>query len=147
MIGAGTYERYAQGAAGLTHTEDQFVVTGLELAEPINYRTTTFNAGGGIYKKGWLVDAEYTLTDFDNGFRSFAWSNPFRTTDLGAKSAAGAHNNADDRGRLVNGQMSLAPASQGHDVSLSGSVELPMHSRLTGNVSYGMTDQNELLVP
>ena len=147
VIGAGTYERYAQGAAGLTHTEDQFVVTGLELAEPINYRTTTFNAGGGIYKKGWLVDAEYTLTDFDNGFRSFAWSNPFRTTDLGAKSAAGADNNAYDRGRFVNGQMSLAPSSQSHDVSLSGSVELPMHSRLTGNVSYGMTDQNELLVP
>lgn len=147
QIGAGTYERYAQGAAGLAHTEDQFVVTGLELAEPINYRTTTFNAGGGVYKKGWLVDAEYTLTDFDNGYRSFAWSNPFRTTDLGAKSAAGADNNAYDRGRFVNGQMSLAPSSQSHDVSLSGSVELPLHSRFTGNVSYGMTNQNELLAP
>lgn len=147
QIGAGTYERYAQGAAGLAHTEDQFVVTGLELAEPINYRTTTFNAGGGVYKKGWLVDAEYTLTDFDNGYRSFAWSNPFRTTDLGAKSAAGADNNAYDRGRFVNGQMSLAPSSQSHDVSVSGSVELPMHSRFTGNVSYGMTNQNDLLVP
>ena len=147
VIGAGTYERYAQGAAGLTHTEDQFVVTGVELAEPINYRTTTVNAGGGIYKKGWLVDAEYTLTDFDNGFRSFAWSNPFRTTDLGAKSAAGADNNAYDRGRFVNGQMSLAPSSQSHDVALSGSVELPMHSRFTGSVSYGLTNQNELLLP
>ena len=147
VIGAGTYERYAQGAAGITHTEDQFVVTGVELAEPINYRTTTVNAGGGIYKKGWLVDAEYTLTDFDNGFRSFAWSNPFRTTDLGAKSAAGADNNAYDRGRFVNGQMSLAPSNQSHDVALSGSVELPMHSRFTGSVSYGLTNQNELLLP
>lgn len=147
VIGAGTYERYAQGAAGLTHTEDQFVVTGTELAEPISYRTTTVNAGGGIYKKGWLVDAEYTLTDFDNGFRSFAWSNPFRTTDLGAKSAAGADNNAFDRGRFVNGQMSLAPSSQSHDVALSGSAELPMHSRFTGSVSYGLTSQNELLLP
>lgn len=147
VIGAGTYERYAQGAAGLTHTEDQFVVTGVELAEPINYRTTTVNAGGGIYKKGWLVDAEYTLTDFDNGFRSFAWSNPFRTSDLGAKSAAGADNNAFDRGRFVNGQMSLAPSSQSHDVALSGSVELPMRSRFTGSVSYGLSSQNELLLP
>lgn len=147
QIGAGTYERLPQGAAGLAHTEDQFVVTGLELAEPINYRTTTFNAGGGVYKKGWLVDAEYTLTDFDNGFRSFAWSNPFRTSDLGAKSATGADNNAFDRGRFVNGQMSLAPSSQSHDVSVSGSVELPMNSRFTGNVSYGMTNQNELLAP
>lgn len=148
QIGVGTYERYAQGATGLTHTEDQFVPSGIELAEPINYRTTTFNAGGGIYKKGWLVDAEYTLTDFDNGFRSFAWSNPFRTTDSGAKANDGVtNNNAYDRGRFVNGQMSLAPSSQSHDVSVSGSVELPMRSRFTGNVSYGMTNQNELLVP
>ena len=147
-IAAGTYERFVQGGGGLAHTSDQFVATGLELAEPINYRTTTFNAGGGIYKKGWLVDAEYTLTDFDNGFRSFAWSNPFRTTDSGAKAADGVtNNNAFDRGRFVNGQMSLAPSNQSHDVSLSGSVELPMHSRFTGNVSYGMTNQNELLLP
>ena len=100
-IGSGTYERYAQGATPLTHTEDQFVVTGTELVEPINYKTTTLNAGAGIYKKGWLVDAEYTLTDFDNGNRLLKWGNPFRSTDLGAKSAAGADNNAYDRSRFV----------------------------------------------
>ncbi|MBI3565611.1 MAG: MtrB/PioB family decaheme-associated outer membrane protein [Elusimicrobia bacterium] len=144
---AGTYERYAQGAAGLTHTEDQFVVTGMELAEPVNYRTTTFNAGAGVYKKSWLADVEYTLTDFDNGIKSLAWSNPFRTTDLGAKSATGADNNAYDRGRFVNGQMSLAPSNQTHDLSLSGSVELPLHSRFTGNASYALTSQNDLLLP
>lgn len=147
QIGAGTYERYNQGPNGLLHTEDQFVVTGLELAEPINYRTTTFNAGAGIYKKGWLVDAEYTLTDFDNGFQSFAWSNPFRTTDAPSQSSTGGISNANDRGRFINGQMSLPPSSQAHDVSLSGSVELPLNSRFTGNVSYGLSNQNELLSP
>lgn len=146
QIAAGTYERYSQAAAGV-HTEDQFVATGMELAEPINYRTTTFNAGAGIYKKSWLVDAEYTLTDFDNGTRSLIWGNPFRTTDLGAKSATGANNNAYDRGRFVNGQMSLAPSNQTHDVAISGSVELPLHSRFTGSVSYGMTNQNDPLLP
>lgn len=146
-IGTGTYERYSRGASGLTHTEDQFMVTGTELAEPIHYKTTTLNAGAGVYKKGWLADLEYTLTDFDNGNRLLKWGNPFRTTDLGAKSDVGANNNAYDRSRFVDGQMSLAPSSQSHDFALSGSVELPLHSRFTGNVSYGLVNQNELLAP
>lgn len=148
LIGAGTYERFARGAAGLTHTEDQFMVGGIELAEPIHYKTTTLNVGAGVYKKDWLVDAEYTFTDFDNGLRSLAWSNPFRTTDAGARNDTdAANNNAYDRGRFVNGQLSLAPSSQSHDVALSGSVELPLHSRLTNSVSYGLTNQNERLLP
>lgn len=146
-IGSGTYERYSQGVAGIAHTEDQFVVTGTELAEPIRYKTTTLNAGAGVYKKGWLADLEYTLTDFDNGNRLLKWANPFRTTNLGAKSAAGADNNAYDRSRFVDGQMALAPSSQSHDFALSGSVELPLHSRFTGSVGYGLVDQHETLAP
>ncbi len=147
-IAAGTYERYARGAAGLTHTEDQFIVTGMELAEPINFRTTTFNAGAGVYKKSWLADVEYTLTDFDNGLRSLVWSNPFRASASVARNDTDtANNNAYDRGRFMNGQMSLAPSSQSHDVSVSGSVELPLRSRFTGNVSYGLTNQNDPLLP
>lgn len=148
QIGAGTYERFARGASGLTHTEDQFMVNGIEFAEPIHYKTTTLNVGGGLYKKDWLVDAEYTFTDFDNGLRSVVWANPFRTTDAGARNDTDTgNNNAYDRGRFVNGQMSLAPSSQSHDVSLSGSVELPLHSRLTNSVSYGLTNQNDPLLP
>lgn len=147
LIGAGTYERYAQGPTGINHTEDQFVATGMELAEPTDYLTKTFKAGAGVYKKGWLADLEYTLTDFNNNDQSLIWANPFRTTDLGAKSATGTNNNAYDRGRFVNGQMSLAPSNRTHDISASGSVELPYHSRFTGNVSYGLTTQNDLLLP
>lgn len=147
LIGAGTYERYAQGAAGITHTEDQFVATGMELAEPIDYLTKTFKAGAGVYKKSWLADLEYTLTDFNNNDLSLLWGNPFRSSDLGAKSATGTNSNAYDRGRFVNGQMSLAPSNRTHDISASGSVELPYNSRLTGNISYGLTSQNVLLLP
>ena len=147
LIGAGTYERYAQGATGIAHTEDQFVATGMELAEPIDYLTKTFKAGAGVYKKNWLADLEYTLTDFNNNDLSLLWDNPFRNTDLGAKSATGANNNAYDRGRFVNGQLSLAPSNRTHDISASGSAELPYNSRFTGNISYGQTSQNVLLLP
>ena len=147
LISAGTYERFSQGAAGLTHTEDQFVATGMELAEPINYLTKTLKAGTGIYRKGWLADLEYTLTDFNNTNESLVWGNPFRSNYAVAKSSFGSNNNAYDRGRFVNGQMSLAPSNRTHDISASGSVELPYNSRLTGNVSYGLTTQNALLLP
>ncbi len=147
QIGIGTYERYAQGASGIAHTEDQFVPSGMELAEPINYHTKVFNAGAGVYKKGWLADLEYTLTDFDNGNGSLMWDNPFRITDAGAKSATGTDNNAYDRGRFATGQMSLAPSNRTHDLSASGSVELPYHGRLSGSVSYGVTEQNDRLLP
>lgn len=151
LTGAGTYERYSQGAAGLAHTEDQFVATGMELAEAIDYRTTTLNAGGGIYKKGWMLDAEYTFTDFDNGNRSLIWGNPFRNTDAAATNNAGASlvlgDNGFGRGRFVNGQKSVAPSSQSHDIAASGSVELPLRSRFTGSMSYGVVNQNEDLLP
>lgn len=147
LTGAGTYERYSQGAAGITHTQDQFVATGLELAEPLNYLTKTIKAGAGVYKKGWLADLEYTLTDFNNNSDSLVWGNPFRSSDLGSKSATGTDSNAYDRGRFVNGQMSLAPSNRTHDISASGSVELPLHTRFTGNISYGVTRQSDLLLP
>lgn len=148
LIGAGTYERYKQGPDGLNHTEDQFVATGLELAEPINYLTKTIKAGAGVYKKGWLADLEYTLADFNNNDQSLVWSNPFRTTDAVARNSTNtSDNNAFDRGRFVNGQMSLAPSNRTHDLSASASMEIPYNGRLTGNISFGVTEQNDLLLP
>lgn len=148
LIGAGTYERYSQGAAGITHTADQFVATGIELAEPIDYLTKTLKAGYGIYKKSWLADLEYTLTDFNNNNQALIWDNPFRTTDAVSRNSANtSDNNAYDRGRFVNGQLSLAPNNRTHDLSASASMELPYNSRLTGNISFGVTEQNDLLLP
>jgi hypothetical protein len=48
VITAGTYERFNQGANGLPHTADLFLVSGADLAEPIDYRTTTLSVGAGI---------------------------------------------------------------------------------------------------
>lgn len=68
LSAAGTYERFAQGAAGLTHTQDPSLVSGTDLAEPIDYRTTTLAAGKGIYKKlRWLADLNYRFA-FRNEF-------------------------------------------------------------------------------
>jgi MtrB/PioB family decaheme-associated outer membrane protein len=149
VITTGTYERYAQTVAGV-HVSDLFLVSGMELADPIDYRTTVLNVGAGVYKKNWLADIEYTFTNFDNQNASLVWDNPFRIDDLSSSNAGGATNtnNGDfNRGRFARGQLSLAPTSQSHDITVSASIELPLHSRLTGAISYGMVFQDDSFLP
>ncbi|MDO8721665.1 MAG: MtrB/PioB family decaheme-associated outer membrane protein [Syntrophales bacterium] len=159
-ISAGTYERYNNGNTTTTagvgdrgHLVDFFQVAGIELPETIDYRTTTLNIGTGLYKKNWLLDAEYTFTDFGNEVDSLVWDNPFRFTSATATNAAATAPalvgtaNAFNRGRSALGQLSLTPDSKSHDFSLSGSVELPLHSRFTGAISYGWITQDQAFLP
>ena len=150
-INQGTYERYNNGvttpADPLGHIADYFLVAGIELPETIDYRTTTFKVGSGIYKKQWLADLEYSFTDFENEVHSLVWDNPFRTDSASATTAGGGVGNPFNRGRSALGQITLAPDSHSHDFAVSGSVELPMHSRFTGTVSYGWVTQDDAFDP
>jgi len=149
-INQGTYERYNNGvttAADLGHIVDYFLVAGVELPEAIDYRTTTFNVGTGIYKKQWLADLEYTFTNFENEVHSLVWDNPFRLDSASATTAAGGVGNPFNRGRSALGQITLTPDSHSHDFTVSGSAELPMHSRFTGTVSYGWVIQDDAFDP
>ncbi|MEK7743915.1 MAG: MtrB/PioB family outer membrane beta-barrel protein, partial [Elusimicrobiota bacterium] len=148
QIGAGTYERWFQGAAGLTHTSDKFFTSGMELAEPINYQTTAISAGAGVYKKAWSADFDYTFTDFHDRNTALIWANPFRATDAAATNmSTSTANNAFNRGRFAHGQLSLPPSAKSHDMTASGSVELPFNSRLTGSLGFGLVNQQDLLLP
>jgi hypothetical protein len=140
VITAGTYERFDQVDGLGVHTEDLFLASGAETAEPIDYRTLTLAAGAGIYKKNWLADIEYTFTDFNNSNDSLLWDNPFRITD--AFSTPGK-----ERGRFEVGQLVLPPDSQSHDITVSGSASLPLHGRLIGSLSYGVITQDEAFEP
>lgn len=153
-ISQGTYERYNNGNTTTTagvgdrgHLVDYFLVAGIELPETIDYRTTTMNIGTGVYKKNWLADVEYSFTNFENNIKSLVWDNPFRQTSASATNASGGAGNAFNRGRSALGQISLVPDSQSHDLAVNGSVELPLHSRLSGSVSYGWITQNEAFAP
>ncbi|ABQ27781.1 MtrB/PioB family decaheme-associated outer membrane protein [Geotalea uraniireducens] len=155
-INQGTYERYNNGnttAGDRGHIVDFFLAAGIELPETIDYRTTTLNIGTGVYKKNWLADVEYTFTNFDNKVSTLTWDNPFRITDATATNAAATPPalvgtaNPFNRGRSATGQMSLTPDSQSHDLAVSGSVELPLHSRVSGTISYGWITQDEAFAP
>lgn len=148
VVTTGTYERFAQGPSGINHTADLFLVSGTELAEPIDYITTSLSVGIGAYKKDWLADLEYTFINFDNDNSSLRWDNPFRTTDAAATASDDiTANNAYNRGRFESGQLALSPDSQSHTFSLSGGIDLPHNSRFSGNISYGMVTQDEDFLP
>ena len=147
VISAGTYERFAQGS-GLSHTEDQFVVNGAEMAEPINYRTRSISAGAGVYKKHFLADVEYTFTDFENSIDALFWENPFRLTDsMSHNSNSFTPGNPYERGWFAIGQLVLPPDSRSHDVTASAAVDLPLHSRLAGSLSFGVINQDDAFQP
>jgi MtrB/PioB family decaheme-associated outer membrane protein len=144
-ISAGTYERYNNGvttAGDRGHIVDFFQVAGIELPETIDYRTTVLNVGAGVYKKNWLADAEYTFTNFENKVQSLIWDNPFRLDSAEATTANNGVGNPFNRGRSALGEISLAPDSQSHDITVSGSVQLPLHTRFSGTISYGWVTQD-----
>ncbi|TBR23927.1 hypothetical protein EPO15_05050 [bacterium] len=153
QLGTGSYERYAQGAtnpaaaAAPTHTEDQFVVHGHAVAEPIAYRTTTLNVGAGYYDRKYSGDFEYTLTDFKDDYDSLTWANPFRATDAAASSATDAPNNAYNRARFTRGRLALPPSNRSHDLAASGTVELPLEGRLSAAFGLGVVTQDADLLP
>jgi len=147
VISVGTYERYPQGAAGLTHREDRFLVSTFDLAEPVDYNTVMTTLGTGIYRQHWLTDVEYRFTKFSNENTALRWENPFRVTDAAATTAGGGAGNAFNRGRFVTGQIALAPDSTAHDFSWSGAVDLPLNSRFAANVGVGWITQDTAFVP
>lgn len=157
-INQGTYERFNNGntpnplsttdlASNRAHIVDYFLVAGVELPETIDYRTTTFNVGTGVYKKNWMADVEYTLTNFENKVDSLVWDNPFRLDSAQATTAGNGAGNPFNRGRSALGQITLSPDSRSHDITLSGSVELPLHSRFTGTIGYGWVTQDDAFDP
>jgi MtrB/PioB family decaheme-associated outer membrane protein len=148
LTSAGTYERFAQGPSGIGHTADLFLVSGADLAEPIDYRTTTVSAGAGIHKKNWLADLEYSFTNFNNRNAALIWDNPFRIADAPATGSADLPaTNGYNRGRFALGQLSLVPDSKAHDFTLSGSFDLPLNGRLSTTFGYGWITQDDPFLP
>jgi MtrB/PioB family decaheme-associated outer membrane protein len=153
QLGTGSYERYVQGAtnpaaaAAPTHTEDQFVVLGQAVAEPVAYKTTRLNVGAGYYDRKLSGDFEYTLTDFRDDYDALTWANPFRNTDAAATNATDGAANNYNRARFAQGRLALPPSHRSHDVAASGSVELPLHGRLTAAAGFGTVTQDADFLP
>lgn len=106
-----------------------FIFRAAELAAPIDYRTTRFDAGIGYVKDRWQLEAAYNLSLFDNDNQSLQWENPF-TGIFGAQL----------------GQLAEPPDNQFHQFMLTGSWNQSRFLSLAGQVAVGRMTQDDRLV-
>ncbi|MEK7205447.1 MAG: MtrB/PioB family decaheme-associated outer membrane protein, partial [candidate division NC10 bacterium] len=106
----------------------------VELPEPIDYRTHQVGASAEYATDRWSIRLGYLGSIFSNDIDSLTSDNPFRTTDSLTLGAA--------RGRHA-----MPPDNMAHNISLSGAVNLPLASRFTGTISYGLMRQDESFLP
>jgi hypothetical protein len=87
----------------------------------------------------WQLQLSYNLSIFQNDVDALIGANPLRITDTPLSTVGSS---TPTRCRL-----SLAPDNLAHTVGLTGGVNLPWRSRLTGTFAYGWSfeDQDFLL--
>ena len=117
----------------------------MELAEPIDYSTTTYKAGVDYAHTNTFVSMSYSKSDFSNNIDSLTWDNPFQATNGAAtlNSAGTSLSSAPARG-----QMALSPDNEAHNWALTGAVtKLPWNSTLSASFTRGKMTQNDSMLP
>ncbi|MBI2834509.1 MAG: MtrB/PioB family decaheme-associated outer membrane protein [Acidobacteria bacterium] len=113
----------------------------IELAAPVDTRTTDIEAGAEWATPDARLSVGYTGSWFNNQVPTLVWDNPIKITD---STYASAYSPGDGTSQ---GRMSVWPSSTLHSVATSGSFKLPANSRVTGNISIGSWRQDEPLLP
>lgn len=114
----------------------------IQFQEPLDYKTQEFK-----FEVDYLLadkvqlNASYMLSDFKNNVDNLTWQNIYNS--------AGSSFETWTSGEAVGtfGMRALPPDNKHHVASLNFGVDLPLDSRLGGNVSYGWMRQNETLIP
>jgi MtrB/PioB family decaheme-associated outer membrane protein len=113
----------------------------LEVLQPIEQTIHDFRLGGTLARERWQIQFGYTLSLFLNDERRIVADNPC----FANAAACGAG----DGGAAApsRGQTSLPPDNMAHTFNLQGGVNLPLRTRLTGNVSYSLRLQDDSFLP
>jgi MtrB/PioB family decaheme-associated outer membrane protein len=107
-----------------------FIFRAAELAAPVDYETTKFDAGIAYVVDQLRLEGSYNLSMFDNGTEALHWENPF----LGIFGAQ-------------IGQMATAPDNQFHQFMLSGSWRYSRYFTLAGQLGMGRIEQDDDFLP
>jgi MtrB/PioB family decaheme-associated outer membrane protein len=104
-----------------------------ELAIPIENTTHEVKVGAEYARPSWGLQFNYIGSVFGNEFDRYTWDNPLSVGDSSTTSSTG--------------QISAAPDNFAHTLSLTGTSELPLRSRISGTFAYTMLRQDEKFVP
>jgi MtrB/PioB family decaheme-associated outer membrane protein len=113
----------------------------VELAAPIDTRTTDLNAGVEWANTRGSLRIGYDGSWFDNHVQTLVWDNPLRITDT-TFTGAYASGLAGSQGRYA-----LWPSSNMQGVNTAASLKLPADTRVSGNITVGGWHQNQPLPP
>jgi MtrB/PioB family decaheme-associated outer membrane protein len=101
--------------------------TGVELPEPIDYRTTRIQANAEYSKPRWGIQFGYVGSIFENKIDTLVWDNAFSATD---------------RGRI-----DLYPDNTSHSLNFAGAFDLTKSTRVMATIVPGWMRQNDPFLP
>ena len=115
----------------------------LEILEPIDQTVHDLRLRATFARDTWQLQAGYTFSMFDNGFRGIVADNPcFGLT--AALTAASPGCGADATGAPPTGLISAAPNNSAHTFNFNGGINVPWwRTRITANASYSLRLQND----
>jgi MtrB/PioB family decaheme-associated outer membrane protein len=105
-----------------------------EILEPIDQTMHDLKLSQSYARSSFQVAATYDVSLFRNSIGSVSSDNPLQTTDTPTAGAA--------RGRTA-----LAPDNVAHTVVVTGGVELPARTRVTGNAAVSWWRQDAAFIP
>ncbi len=113
---------------GLRRSSASFGFSAAEFAAPIDYVNDDFDLALSYSTDIWQANISYFGSTFKNKNNSLTFDNPYT-------------------GAAATGQLALPPDNEAHRVTLAGSVLLPAHTTLNGQLGIGRMEQNENLLP
>jgi len=137
--GTGTFARQGVGPAG----DGVWESLGMELPEPVQYRTTNLTFGIQYSQPRWRIGLDYNISLFRNEIPLLTWENPFRVTDA----IAVAPQFAVGRNRFARAQLALPPDNDFQSISVHGGVDLARETQIRGEFRWGRGTQNEAFPP
>ena len=110
-----------------------------EFLMPISQTIHDVRLSGTLARENWQIQAGYRFSMFNNGVRAVVADNPC----FGLNGDVAAGQCAGDGAGPATGRMSVEPDNLAHTFNVAGAINLPLRTRLSGNVTYSLRLQNE----
>lgn len=111
----------------------------MEVLQPIEHTIHDFRLRGSYATPLWQLQVGYVFSAFENELNKVIADNPCFGTPAGCGAGDGPAN--------ARGQTSLPPNNMAHTLNLAGGVNLPLRTRINGNLAYSVRLQSDAFLP
>jgi MtrB/PioB family decaheme-associated outer membrane protein len=125
----GEFRRQEHDGTGITSAS--FLTEAVQLAQPFDYVTNSFEAGAAWAGRKASFRLSYTGSWFDDNYDSISFSNPYLPIVPGS----------------TQGQLATPPGNTLQQFAAAGNVRLPWQTTLNYTASFGTLKQNDAFLP